>query len=159
MVASEPKKKASQEKTQFLNNLTHFKHSNHEQSMVSRDALLYIAMLKLKVEALKSKPEVVKIIKREPSHHFQEVKVEKIGEKFQVKIKSLKGENKLINILEAFEEMGLSVAQARASCQDTFAIDATVVPQSKDKLRSVDDMTQTLVKALMTHCNILEKGN
>lgn len=74
--------------------------------------------------------------------------MEKIGEKFQVKIKSLKGDDKLINILEAFEEMGLSVAQARASCQDAFVMEAIVVPQSKDKLWSVDDMTDTLVKAL-----------
>lgn len=80
---------------------------------------------------------------------WQEVKVEKIGERFQVKIKSVKGENNLVNILEAFEEMGLSVAQARASCLDSFAMEAIVAPQSKDKLWSVDDLTQTLVKALV----------
>ena len=74
--------------------------------------------------------------------------MEKIGEKFQVKIKSLKGEDKLINILEAFEEMGLSVAQARASCQDTFVMEAIFVSQSKAKLWSVYGMTDTLVRAL-----------
>ncbi|XP_013596769.1 PREDICTED: uncharacterized protein LOC106304930, partial [Brassica oleracea var. oleracea] len=146
-VASGQKKRARQEKPHFLNP-RHSKLSNHEQSMVHREALLYTSMLKLKIEALQRKTEVFKIIKREPLHQFQDVKVEKIGEKFQVKIKSLKGEDKLINILEAFEEMGLSVAQARASCQDTFVMEAIVVPRSKDKLWSVDDMTDTLVKAL-----------
>ncbi|VVA92944.1 unnamed protein product [Arabis nemorensis] len=146
MVASEQKKRASQGKPHCLKNLTLFKLSNHEQSMAIREALLYIAILKLKIKALQRD---FKIIKRELLHQFQEVKVEKIGEKFQVKIESQKGENKLVNILEAFEEMGLSVAQARASCQDSFSMEAIVVPQSKDKLWSVDDMTQTLAKALV----------
>lgn len=75
--------------------------------------------------------------------------MEKIGERFQVKIRGPKRENTLVNILEAFEEMGLSVAQARASCQDSFSMEAIVVPQSKENLWSVDDMTQTLVKALV----------
>ncbi|CAN8290861.1 unnamed protein product [Cochlearia groenlandica] len=150
MVASELNKKASQSmKSHFLKNLTHFKHSDYEQSLLVKEALLYIAILKLKIEALKREHEVSKILKREPLHHFQEVKVENIGERYQVKIKSLKGDdNKLVNILEAFEEMGLSVAQARVSCQDTFAMEAIVVSQSKDKMWSVDYMTQTLVKAL-----------
>ncbi|XP_009102866.1 uncharacterized protein LOC103828971 isoform X2 [Brassica rapa] len=142
MVAGGQKKRARQEKPHFLNP----RHS--KLSMVDSEALLYIIMLKLKIGALQRKAEVFKIIKREPLHQFQDVKVEKIGEKFQVKIKSLKGDDKLINILEAFEEMGLSVAQARASCQDAFVMEAIVVPQSKDKLWSVDDMTDTLVKAL-----------
>ncbi|KFK44772.1 hypothetical protein AALP_AA1G301000 [Arabis alpina] len=149
MVASEQKKRASQGKPHFLKNLTPFKLSNHEQSIVIRETLLYIAILKLKIEALQREYEDFKILKRELLHPFQEVKVEKIGEKFQVKIESLKGENKLVNVLEAFEEMELSVAQARVSCQDSFSMEAIVVPQSKDKLWSVDDMTQTLVKALV----------
>ncbi|CAL9216645.1 unnamed protein product [Arabidopsis halleri] len=123
--------------------------SIHEQSMVIREVLLYIAMLKLEIEALQREYEDLKIIKKEPLHQFQEVKVEKIGEMFQVKIKSPKGENNLVNILEAFEEMGLSVAQARVSCLDSFAMEAIVSPQSKDKLCSVDDLTQTLLKAVV----------
>ncbi|CAH2034286.1 unnamed protein product [Thlaspi arvense] len=149
MVASEQKKSASQAKLQFLRNLTRFKLSNHEQSMVTRETLLYIAVLKLKIEALQGEHEVFKIIKAEPLHQFQEVKVEKIGERFQVKINSLKGDDKLVNILEAFEEMGLSVTQARASCRDIFAMEANVAPQCKEKMWSVDDITQTLVKALV----------
>ncbi|EOA39296.1 hypothetical protein CARUB_v10012307mg, partial [Capsella rubella] len=149
MVASEQKKRAVQGKPHFLKNLTHFKLSNHEQSMVIKEALLYIDMLKIKIKALQRDHEGFKIIKKEHLHQFQEVKVEKIGERFQVKIKSVKGEFSLVNILEAFEEMGLSVAQARASCLDSFAMEAIVAPLSKDKLWSVDDMTQTLVKALV----------
>ncbi|AAF88111.1 Unknown protein [Arabidopsis thaliana] len=106
-------------------------------------------MLKLEIEALQREYEDLKITKKESLHQFQEVKVEKIGEMFQVKIKSPRGENNLVNILEAFEEMGLNVAQARASCLDSFAMEAIVAPQSKDKLCSVDDLTQTLVKALV----------
>lgn len=75
--------------------------------------------------------------------------MEKLGERFQVKIKSIKGENNLVNILEAFEEMGLNVAKASASCRDSFTMEAIVSPQSKDKLWSLDDMTQTLSKALV----------
>uniref|UniRef100_A0A1J3HKX6 Plant bHLH transcription factor ACT-like domain-containing protein n=1 Tax=Noccaea caerulescens TaxID=107243 RepID=A0A1J3HKX6_NOCCA len=149
MAASDQKKRASQGKPHFLKNPTHFKLSKHEQSMVIREAFLHIAMLKFKIEALRRKYEDFKIIRREPLHQFQEVKVEKIGENFQVKIKSLKGDNKLVNILETFEEMGLTVAQARASCRVSFDMEAIVVPQSKDKLWSVDDMIQTLVKSLV----------
>ncbi|ESQ33946.1 hypothetical protein EUTSA_v10009779mg [Eutrema salsugineum] len=138
MVASEQKKRASQGKPHFLRKLNHFKLSNHDQNMLTREALLYIAMLKLKIEALQKEPEV-----------FKEVKVEKLGEGFQVKIKSLKGDDKLVNILQAFEDLGLSVTQARASCRDTFAMEANVVPQSKDKMWSVDDITHILVKALV----------
>ncbi|KAL1212830.1 hypothetical protein V5N11_019279 [Cardamine amara subsp. amara] len=155
VVAREQKKRASQGKPHFLQNLTHFKLSNHEQSMVIREILLYIAMLKLEIEALQREYEDFKIIKREPLHQFQEVRVEKLGERFQVKIKSIKRENNLVNILEAFEEMGLSVAKARASCQDSFDMEAIVSPQSKDKLWSLDDMTQTLLKALVKSSSTL----
>ncbi|EFH67059.1 predicted protein [Arabidopsis lyrata subsp. lyrata] len=117
--------------------------------MVIKEVLLYITMLKLEIEALQREYEDLKIIKKEPLHQFQVVKVEKIGEMFQVKIKSPKGENNIVNILEAFEEMGLSVAQARVSCLDSFAMEAIASPQWKDKLCSVDDFTQTLLKAVV----------
>lgn len=45
--------------------------SIHEQSMVVREALLYIAMLKLEIEALQREYEDLKIIKKEPLHQFQ----------------------------------------------------------------------------------------
>lgn len=45
--------------------------SNHEQSMVIRETLLYIAILKLKIEALQREYEDFKIIKRELLHQFQ----------------------------------------------------------------------------------------
>jgi hypothetical protein len=45
--------------------------SIHEQSMVIREALLYIAMLKLEIEALQREYEDLKITKKESLHQFQ----------------------------------------------------------------------------------------
>ncbi|CAF2143594.1 unnamed protein product, partial [Brassica rapa] len=66
--------------------------------------------------------------------------------------------DKHINNLEAFGKTGLSVAQARASCQATFVMEAIVVSQSKAKLWSVYGMTDTLVRALYP-MEYIGKGN
>ncbi|WZY78890.1 hypothetical protein YC2023_025274 [Brassica napus] len=67
-------------------------------------------------------------------------------------------DDKHINNLEAFGKTGLSVAQARASCQATFVMEAIVVSQSKAKLWSVYGMTDTLVRALYP-MEYIGKGN
>lgn len=75
------------------------------------------------------------------------MKVEKIGENFVVRVRCNKGENRLVSILEAFEEMGLIVLQASVSCNYYFAMEATAVPQNPQQVLEARDVTQVILKA------------
>ncbi|XP_059637257.1 uncharacterized protein LOC132279323 [Cornus florida] len=128
---------ALRRKLHILKRLTNSK--SVKRSSIILDAFLYIYKLKLKVEAIKR--EYLRLMK-----HMQEVKVEKLGEGFLVKVTSKKGEDVLVSILEAFDEMGLNVLQARVSCNYFFGMEAIVGPQHQ----GIDarDVTQALVKAI-----------
>lgn len=57
----------------------------------------------------------------------QEVRVEKQGKnQFRVNVKSEKGKDNLVHILETFEEMGINVVNARVSSVTHFAMEAIV---------------------------------
>ncbi|XP_010538214.1 PREDICTED: uncharacterized protein LOC104812642 [Tarenaya hassleriana] len=156
MAARQQKNRAKQRKLHFPTNLTDFKLSQGGQRAVIREALVYISLLKLKIEAAQKEYTHLKMVKREALNRIntknqsEEVKVEKIGERFLVKVMCPRGQHMLVHILEAFEEMEMSVIQARVSCQNSFSMEAiVVVPQDlQAKVLSVDDMTQTLMKAL-----------
>ncbi|KAL8460703.1 hypothetical protein ACS0TY_032282 [Phlomoides rotata] len=84
------------------------------------DASLYIYKLKLQVEA----------IKKEYQHlidHIQEVKVENLGRDYLVvRVRCKKGEEILVSILEAFEEMNLEIVEAKITCKVLFGMEAIV---------------------------------
>lgn len=75
------------------------------------------------------------------------MKVEKIGENFIVRVRCNKGENRLVSILEAFEEMGLIVRQANVSCNYYFAMEAIAVPQNPQQALEARDVAQVILKA------------
>ncbi|GFP89629.1 hypothetical protein PHJA_001106700 [Phtheirospermum japonicum] len=109
---------AMHRKLQILRTLT--KSKSVKKSSIIMDAFLYIYKLRLQVEA----------IQKEYQHlinHIQEVKVEKVGTGYLlVRITCKKGENLLVSILEAFEEMNLNVLQARVTSKHFFGMEAIV---------------------------------
>lgn len=74
--------------------------------------------------------------------------VEKIGEKFIVRVRCNKGENRLVSVLEAFEEMGLIVLQASVSSNYYFAMEAIAVEQNPQKGMEARDVTLVILKAI-----------
>lgn len=82
---------------------------------------------------------------------MQEVKVEKNNEGgFAVSVTCEKEGDTLVSVLEAFEEMGLHIVEARVSCNDLFAMEATAVPQNQARM-DVTDVTQAIIKATEKH--------
>ena len=73
--------------------------------------------------------------------------MEKIGEEFVVEVTCNKGGDKLVSILEAFDELGLNVLQARVSCSHFFAMEATAVAQDQQTI-DIKDITQAVLKAI-----------
>ncbi|KAK8514099.1 hypothetical protein V6N13_063002 [Hibiscus sabdariffa] len=83
-------------------------------------------------------------------NHIQipkEVKVEKNGQEFVVKVRCNKGGDELVSIVEAFEQLGLNVVQARVCCNNFFAMEAIVVDQDQ-QTTDIKDITQAVLKAI-----------
>lgn len=77
----------------------------------------------------------------------QDVKVDKVAEgTFAVRITCEKGGDKLVAILEAFEEMGINVEQAKVSCNDDFSLEAIVV--AEDQAVDARNVAESLQKAI-----------
>lgn len=77
---------------------------------------------------------------------LQQVKVQKIGDKFEVKVKCERREDGLVSILEVLENMGLDVLQARVSCDHVFSMEAFVVAQ--DQALEATDVAQAILRAI-----------
>ncbi|KAK8692549.1 hypothetical protein V6N13_076007 [Hibiscus sabdariffa] len=77
----------------------------------------------------------------------KQVKVEKVGEEFVVKVSCSKGGDKLVSILEAFEEVGLNVVEAKVCCTHFFAMEATAVAQHQ-QTTDIKDVTQAILNAI-----------
>ena len=78
--------------------------------------------------------------------------MEKTEEGFMnVRVRCEKGEHTLVSVLEAFEEMGLQVLQAKVSCtNNSFSMEATAVvsdDQNQAQLY-VRDITQAITNAI-----------
>ncbi|XP_045826349.1 uncharacterized protein LOC123918370 isoform X1 [Trifolium pratense] len=82
------------------------------------------------------------------SNNNQEyVKIEKIREgTFMVKVTCEKGGDKLVSILEAFEEICMNVEQASVSCENGFSMEAIIV--AEDQNVDIRDVNQALLKAI-----------
>lgn len=82
--------------------------------------------------------------------YFQkEVKVEKAGKGFLVRVICEKGGEKLVSILEVFEEMGLIVLHARVSCNFYFAMEAIVVADQEQDTPNVEDFVKNITQAVL----------
>ncbi|KAL1292433.1 hypothetical protein HN51_060873 [Arachis hypogaea] len=109
-----------------------------------RRSIVYIYKLKVALESIKREYEDAVSLKKEV------VKVEKVkGGRFVVRIKCEKGGEKLVSILEAFEEMSVNVENAKVSCEGGFSMDAIIaVPQENDQTLDVTHLTEALLKAI-----------
>ncbi|XP_057420701.1 uncharacterized protein LOC130714772 [Lotus japonicus] len=129
--------------------------SNHaSRTSTAKSTLLQIYKLKFALETIKREYENLLATRRECTsrlNHVKEnkdVKVEKISDgTFVVRITcEEKGSDKLVAILEAFEEMSMNVEQARVSCENGFSLEAIAV--AEDKTIEVRDVTEALLKAI-----------
>ncbi|XP_039685381.1 uncharacterized protein [Medicago truncatula] len=86
----------------------------------------------------------------------KDVKIDKIrAGTFMVKVTCEKGGDKLVSILEAFEDICVNVQQARVSCKNEFSIEAIIV--AEDQTLDVTYITQVLLKAIGNQSS--EKGS
>ncbi|KAL3643536.1 hypothetical protein CASFOL_014351 [Castilleja foliolosa] len=109
---------AMHKKLQVLRALT--KSKSVKKRSIIMDAFRYIYKLRLQVEAIQK--EYQNLV-----NNIQEVKVEKVGTGCLVlRIRCKKGDNLLVSILEAFEEMNINVLKARVSSKHVFGMEAIV---------------------------------
>uniref|UniRef100_A0ACD5YBL6 Uncharacterized protein n=1 Tax=Avena sativa TaxID=4498 RepID=A0ACD5YBL6_AVESA len=125
---SRERKKAAalHEKMQILRSITH-SHALSSTSIIM-DASEYIKELKQKVVRLNqeiAREEATTNSHNNKENSFPTVSVETLGHGFLVNVSSDKSCPGLLgSVLEAFEELGLTVLQATASCADTFRLEA-----------------------------------
>ncbi|KAI3440027.1 uncharacterized protein J3R85_004180 [Psidium guajava] len=113
--------------------------------------LANICKLKLKLEAIRREFSSLIAVKKRcllllKNMREPKVKVQKNGDKFEVKINCERREDGLVSILEALEKMGLDVLQARVSCDHVFSMEAFVVAQ--DQALEASDVAQAIVRAM-----------
>ncbi|CAN4116593.1 unnamed protein product [Withania somnifera] len=105
------------------------------------DAFLYIIKLRLQLEAIQREYQQL-------LNHVQDVKVEKlIGTRYLVKVTCKRGKDVLVSILEAFEDMKLSVVQARVTSKYFFGLEAIVEAGNEVNL-DVRALTRALQMAI-----------
>ncbi|XP_051213661.1 transcription factor bHLH61 [Lolium perenne] len=150
---SRERKKAAalHEKMQILRSITH-SHALSNTSIIM-DASEYIKELKQKVVRLNQ--EIAREEEATHSHKdnsFPTVSVESLGHGFLVNVSSDKScPGLLVSVLEAFEELGLTVLQATASSTDTFRLEA--MGGGESQAHNVDeDAVRGAVLQAMRNC-------
>ncbi|KAH1048453.1 hypothetical protein J1N35_039237 [Gossypium stocksii] len=134
---------ASLRKLHLLQTLNKPKSVKRSCSIIN--VLLHFYKLKVKLEEIQREYQNLLKNIRIP----KEVKVEKInGEQFVVKVACNKGGDKLVSILEVFEELGLYVVQARVSCRHFFSMEAIIGVGQDQKTSDMKDITDAVLKAI-----------
>ncbi|XP_023551079.1 uncharacterized protein LOC111809011 isoform X4 [Cucurbita pepo subsp. pepo] len=117
MVSREHNNASLHHNLQLLRSITN-SHALNKASIIV-DASKYIEELKQKVERLNQDISTV-----QTSIHPM-VTVESLAKGFSINVFSEKScQGLLVSILEAFEELGLNVLEARVSCTDSFQLQA-----------------------------------
>ncbi|XP_038893157.1 uncharacterized protein LOC120082020 [Benincasa hispida] len=152
MVSTLQKRFDSRNKLRLVRSLATYE-SSAKQRCMFWNAVLFIHKLKLKLEAIEREYSNLLAMKREylnsikQFHSPKEVKVEKNGEEFKVKVRCEKGGDRLVSVLEAFEKMGLNVVEARVSCTECFCMEAIAVAENH-RLLNVSDITEAINVAI-----------
>ncbi|CAN6463290.1 unnamed protein product [Victoria cruziana] len=148
MVPRERKKASLHDKLQLLRSVTN-SHAINKTSIIV-DASKYIEELKEKVERLNQDiADEQQSADDQDSLPFQ-VKVETLEKGFLITVFSEKScPGLLVSILEAFEELGLNVLQARVSCTDTFRLEA-VGGENQEQVENMDAhaVKQAVIRAI-----------
>ncbi|KAK7861340.1 transcription factor bhlh93 [Quercus suber] len=127
MVSREHKRAALHEKLQLLRSITN-SHALNENSIII-DASKYIQELKQKVERLNQDIATSRTSSDQNPLpvlvNFPQVSVTTLEKGYLINVLSEKScPGLLVSILEAFEELGLTVLEARVSCTDNFRLQA-----------------------------------
>ncbi|XP_062156961.1 transcription factor SCREAM2-like isoform X2 [Alnus glutinosa] len=147
MVSREHKKAALHEKLQLLRSITN-SHALNQTSIIV-DASKYIEELKRKVEILNQDIATAQSSSDHPNP-MPGVMVEALEKGFLINVLSEKScPGLLVSILEAFEELGLNVLEARVSCADNFRLQA-VGGDNEEQAESIDAQVvkQAVVQAI-----------
>ncbi|XP_022847729.1 uncharacterized protein LOC111370285 [Olea europaea var. sylvestris] len=128
---------ALRRKLHILKTLTNSK--SVKKSSIIMDAFLYIYKLKLQVEAIQREYQYL-------INHIQEVKVEKDGTRYVVRVTCKKGQDLLVSIIEAFEEMNLNVLEARVTTKHFFGMEAIAEAKGQDIDSRI--LTQTILNVI-----------
>ncbi|XP_047072728.1 uncharacterized protein LOC124682003 [Lolium rigidum] len=151
MMSSRERKKAAalQEKLQLLRSLTH-SHALSDTSIIM-DASKYIKELKQKVVMLNQEIACAQDSRSRQNSSYPTVKVETLGHgSFLVNVFSDKScPGLLVSLLEALDELGLSVLEATATCADTFRLEAM---GGENLVENVDELVikQAMLRAIRT---------
>ncbi|XP_010537360.1 PREDICTED: uncharacterized protein LOC104812010 isoform X2 [Tarenaya hassleriana] len=123
MASREQKRDSSMhEKFQLLRSITNSHAVNEASIMV--DASKYIQELKQKVETI-NEEIAAEQSSRDRTDPFPMVTVETLEKGFLINVFTGKNQQGLlVSVLEAFEDLGLNVLEARVSCTDTFSLQA-----------------------------------
>ncbi|KAL5733006.1 hypothetical protein ACOSQ2_032698 [Xanthoceras sorbifolium] len=138
MVSREQKKAAAalHEKLQLLRSITN-SHALNKTSIIV-DASKYIEELKQKVESLNQDIATAQTSSDQNPLPMQ-VTVETLEKGFLINVFSKKScPGLLVSILEAFEDLGLNVLEARVSCTDTFSLQAVGGENEEQSSESMD---------------------
>ncbi|KAH0873909.1 hypothetical protein HID58_026486 [Brassica napus] len=157
MVSREYKRDSSlREKFQLLRSITNSNATKLESHVLQEsetsiivDASKYIKKLKQKVEKINNETTSEKYF-CDPTGHM--VTVETLEKGFMIKVMSGKNEaGLLVCVLEAFEDLGLEVVEARVSCMDSFSLHA-IGSSNNDDCESMDgeSVKQAVAVAIRT---------
>ncbi|XP_019459537.1 PREDICTED: transcription factor SCREAM2-like isoform X1 [Lupinus angustifolius] len=146
-MASKVRKKAAlQHKLQQLRDATSSSALNKASIIV--DASKYIEELKQKVEGLNSELGDTESSSSQ-NDELPMVTVETLERGFLINVFSEKNcPGMLVSILEAFEELGLDVLDARVSCEDTFQLEAVGGESQKNDSIDAQMVKQAVLRAI-----------
>ncbi|KAA3455905.1 transcription factor SCREAM2-like isoform X2 [Gossypium australe] len=134
MVSREHKRAALHEKLQLLRSITN-SHAVNKTTIIV-DASKYIEELKQKVERLNQ--DISAAQTSNDQNPLPMVTVETLEKGFLINVFSEKNcPGLLVSLLEAFEELGLNILEARVSCTDSFRLQA-VGGENEEQSESID---------------------
>ncbi|XP_010505778.1 PREDICTED: transcription factor SCREAM2-like [Camelina sativa] len=147
MVSREQKRGSLQEKFQLLRSITN-SHAENDTSIIM-DASKYIQTLKQKVERFNEGPTAEQSSSEPTDPTTPMVTVETLEKGFMINI--LSGKNQpgmLVSVLEAFEDIGLNVLEARVSCTDSFSLHAMGVENEEGENMDAEAVKQAVTDAM-----------
>ncbi|ESQ52754.1 hypothetical protein EUTSA_v10017347mg [Eutrema salsugineum] len=150
MVSREQKKGSLQEKFQILRSVTN-SHAENETSIIM-DASKYIQKLKKKVERF-NQDTTAEQSSSEPTDPTTVttpmVTVETLEKGFMINVYAGKNQpGMLVSVLEAFEDIGLNVLEARVSCTDSFSLHAMGVENEDGESMDAEAVKQAVTDAI-----------
>ncbi|CAL9236326.1 unnamed protein product [Arabidopsis halleri] len=147
MVSREQKRGSLQEKFQLLRSITN-SHAENDTSIIM-DASKYIQKLKQKVERFNQDPTAEQSSSEPTDPATPMVTVETLEKGFMINVFSGKNQpGMLVSVLEAFEDIGLNVLEARVSCTDSFSLHAMGLENEDGENMDAEAVKQAVTDAI-----------